>query len=899
MDGARNRFRTTGERRPARVGWSLGLFLTLAALVAAPPTSHAQGRGGEPQRLPSIEEKTRGMRRLDGFFPLYWDEAAGKLWLEIPRFDTEVLYITGIAAGLGSNDIGIDRGQLAGSRIVVFERVGPKVLMVQPNYRFRSSSTNPAEVRAVRDAFARSVLWGFTVAAESSGRVLVDATDFLLRDAAGIADRLRPGTYRLDPSRSSIHMPGTLNFPKNTEMEVELTFVRQSGGGGGGGGWFEGVGSVAATAEAASIRVHHSLVELPDDGYEPRLYDPRAGYFSVTWEDYSAPLGEPMTKRFISRHRLKKKNPNAKVSEPVEPIVYYLDPGTPEPIRSALLEGARWWNQAFEAAGYKDAFRVELLPEGAHPLDIRYNVINWVHRSTRGWSYGSSVIDPRTGEIIKGVVTLGSLRARQDYLIAEGLLSPYETGDETPPELTEWVLARIRQLAAHEVGHTLGLAHNYYDSRLGRISVMDYPHPWVTLKADGTLDYSEVYERGIGEWDSVAIIWGYQDFPDGVDEEAELRKILDDAWERDLRFFTNQDLSVHPRVDQWSNGTDAAAELERMMKVRRAALDRFGEKAIKRGAPLATLEEALVPLYLHHRYQVEAAASLLGGQDYIYALRGDGRVPVRPVPAAEQRAALRALAATLSPAELALPRALLAKIPPRPPGYGMTRELFPRTTGRAFDAVAPAVVAAKHTISNVLQPDRVARLVQQNALDPTLPGLDEVIDVLQGATFGAAARDGYEAEIRRATQRVLVEQLMFLAERAEMPQVRAIATLRLERLTEQALKASGDVADADLAHQALLARDIRRFLDRPTTPYTPPVAPEPPPGAPIGQPAPDWLGGAWSAPWFGEAANAWTGEPANPWPGAGSSAWLGGLSHNPLLDPYVCNEPFIPFLNDR
>ncbi len=896
MYGARNRFRTTGVRRFDRVCRSLGFALALAVVFGAPATLHAQGRTGEAQRVPSIEERTRGMQRLDGFFPLYWDQAAGKLWLEIPRFDTEILYITGIAAGLGSNDIGIDRGQLAGSRIVVFERVGPKVLMVQPNYRFRSSSTNPAEVRAVRDAFARSVLWGFNVAAESDGRVLVDATDFLLRDAAGFADRLRPGTYRLDASRSSVYMPMTLNFPKNTEMEVELTFVRQGAGGGGGGfgGWFEGVGSVAATAEAASIRVHHSLVELPDDGYEPRLYDPRAGYFSVSWQDYSAPLGESMTQRFISRHRLKKKDPNAKVSEPVEPIVYYLDPGTPEPIRSALLEGARWWNQAFEAAGYKDAFRVELLPEGAHPLDIRYNVINWVHRSTRGWSYGSSVTDPRTGEIIKGVVTLGSLRVRQDYLIAEGLLSPYATGDETPPELAEWALARIRQLSAHEVGHTLGLGHNYYDSRLGRISVMDYPHPWVTLKADGSLDYSEVYERGIGEWDSVAIVWGYQDFPDGVDEEAELRRILDEAWERDLRYFTNQDLGVHPRVDQWSNGTDAAAELDRMMKVRRAALDRFGENAIKRNAPMATLEEALVPLYLHHRYQVEAAASVVGGQDYIYALRGDGRVPTRPAPAAEQRAALRALAATLSPAELALPRDLLGKIPPRPPGYGMTRELFPRTTGRAFDAVAPAVVAAKHTISNVLQPDRAARLVQQNAIDPTLPGLDEVIDVLQGATFGAAARDGYEAEIRRATQRVLVEQLMLLAERAQMPQVRAIATLRLERLTEQGLKASRNTADADVAHQTLLAREIRRFLDRPTTPYTPPVAPEPPPGAPIGEPALDWLGGG---------AAAW-------WPGAGSAPWLDsgwlapGLDDGWLApwlgdDRYTCGTTFIPFLNDR
>ena len=504
--------------------------------------------------------------------------------MEIPRLDTEVLYITGLAAGLGSNDIGLDRGQLHDSRIVIFERVGPRILMVQPNYEYRASSTNAAEVKAVRDAFARSVLWGFTVGAESDGRVLVDATDFLVRDASNMAQQLRPGSYRLDASRSAVHLPMTMGFPQNTEMEAELTFVRQPDAAGrGGGGWFEGVGNVSAAPEAASVRIHHSLVALPDEGYEPRAFDPRSGYFPFRYQDYATPVDQPMTRRFIQRHRLAKRDPGAATSEPVEPIIYYLDPGTPEPIRSALLDGARWWDQAFEAAGYRGAFRVEILPDSVSPLDIRYNVINWVHRSTRGWSYGASVTDPRTGEILKGVVTLGSLRARQDYLIAEGLLSPYRTGDELPAEMREWALARIRQLSAHEVGHTLGLGHNYYDSEGGRISVMDYPHPLVTLAGDGTLDYSEVYSSGIGEWDKVAIAYGYQDFAPSTDERAALAAILDSAWNRDLRYLTNQDVDVNPKVDQWSNGVDATAELRRMMEVRRVALSRFGEQAIRRG----------------------------------------------------------------------------------------------------------------------------------------------------------------------------------------------------------------------------------------------------------------------------------------------------------------------------
>jgi hypothetical protein len=811
-----------------------------ALLLAAAAPVLAQQPDPAPRRTPTVAERTAGLRRIDGFFPLYWDAAGGRLWMEIPRLDTEVLYITGLAAGLGSNDIGLDRGQLHDSRIVVFERVGPKVLMVQPNYQYRASSSNPAEVQAVRDAFARSVLWGFTVGAESDGRVLVDATDFLVRDASNMAQQLQPGTYRLDASRSAVHLPMTMGFPRNTEMEAELTFVRQAEGGGRGvGGWFEGVADVAAAPEAASVRIHHSLVALPDEGYAPRAFDPRSGYFTFSYEDYASPIDQPMTRRFIQRHRLAKRDPGAATSEAVEPIIYYLDPGTPEPIRSALLDGARWWNQAFEAAGYRDAFRVEMLPDGVSPLDVRYNVINWVHRSTRGWSYGGSVSDPRTGEIIKGVVTLGSLRARQDYLIAEGLLSPYRTGDEVPPAMREWALARIRQLSAHEVGHTLGLGHNYYDSEVGRISVMDYPHPLVTLAADGSLDYSAVYDTGIGAWDKVAIVYGYQDFAPGVDERAALAAILDSAWTRDLRYLTNQDVDVNPKVDQWSNGVDASAELRRMMEVRRVALSRFGETAIRRGQPLAQMEEALVPLYLHHRYQVEAAASALGGQHYVYALRGDGRDPVRWASAAEQRAALAALLSTVAPVALALPRGVLDRLPPRPPGYRFSRELFPRTTGGAFDAVSPAFVAARHTVGAMLTAQRAARLVQQHALEPALPGLGEVLDSLGSAAFGAAARTPYEAEVRRAVQRVAVEQMMALAGNAGMPQVRALAADRLTRRLA-ALRRPGATGD-EAAHRALLAADIERFLDRPGSTVDAPALPEAPPGAPIGEPALDWL----------------------------------------------------------
>ena len=810
-------------------------FAALAAAclsLAAAPALRAQAP------LPSIAEKTRGMEKRDGFLPIYWETATGKLWMEIPRTGQEMIYVVSLPAGLGSNDIGLDRGQLGGERIVRFDRVGPKVLMVQPNLGFRATTENAAELRAVEQSFAQSVLWGFTVAAVEGERVLVDATDFALRDAHGVVPalrRARQGDYKLDATRSALYLPGTKAFPRNTEIESTLTFTGDNPG--------SFVRDVAPSPEAITVRQRHSFVALPPPGYEPRRSDPRAGFFGIQYFDYATPVGEEVVQRLASRHRLEKRDPSAAMSEPVEPIVYYVDAGAPEPIRSALLDGARWWNQAFEAAGYRDAFRVEVMPDSVDPMDARYNVIQWVHRSTRGWSYGSTVTDPRTGEIIKGHVTLGSLRVRQDYLLAEGLLSPYGDGTTVPPEMERMALARIRQLSAHEVGHTLGITHNYVSSSENRASVMDYPHPLARLREDGSIDLSDAYTTEIGEWDKLAITWGYADFPAGTDERAALEQVLAGGRARGITFLTDQDArspgSAHPQAHLWDNGTDAAAELRRVLAVRRAALDRFGAAAIRAGRPMATLEEVLVPLYLHHRYQTEAAAKVLGGQEYAFALRGDGQAAPRPVAGDVQRAALEALLLTLDPAQLALPRTVLGLIPPRPFTYEAHREMFDRWTGITFDAVSPAVTAADMTVSLLLNPERAARLVEQSALDPTLPGLDWMLEQLTRATFARQPRDPYQAEIDRGVESVVVRRLMQLAADAQMPQVRAAAVQQLMQVRAR-FGYDGVAAEPQQAHRAQLAMEITRFLERPYVPDERAPDLDVPPGQPIGDPDWEW-----------------------------------------------------------
>jgi len=823
----------TGTLTLARVARGRGGATQGAPMQSAAP----QGRGGADANapLPTIAAKIAGMQKFDGYFPFYWDARGGKVWLAIDKWDLEFLYTESLPAGLGSNDVGLDRGQGGRAHVVKFTRSGPRVLLVASNYGFRANTNDPDQRRGVEESFAVSALWGFDVAAEDTGgAVLVDATNFFLRDSHSVIatlKRTQQGTFRLDATRSAFYLPGTKNFPKNTEVEVTLTFTGDEPG--------NYVRQVTPDPTAITVREHQSLIELPGPGFKPRVYDPRSSFFGISYMDFAAPVSESVEKRFIARHRLEKKDPNAAMSEPVQPIVYYLDRGAPEPIRSALLEGANWWAQAFEAAGFKNAFRVELMPEGMDPMDIRYNVIQWVHRATRGWSYGGSVTDPRTGEIIKGQVTLGSLRARQDYLIAEGLTAPYEKGKAVSPALMNMVLARMRQLAAHEVGHTLGLAHNYSASTVNRASVMDYPPPDISLDANGVPDLSNAYATGIGAWDKVSITFGYSQFAPGTDEAVALNKIMNDAYSSGQRYLTDQDArpasAASPYAHLWDTGSDAVSELDRIMKVRAAALKRFGENNIREGAPMATLEDVLAPIYMMHRYQVEAAAKVLGSVDYSFALRGDALTPNKPVPPAEQRKALEAVLATLTPAALAVPESLLKMIPPRPPDYPQSRELFRRRTAPVFDSLAPAEAIATHTVAFLFDPERAERLVEFNALDAQAPGFGEVVDRILALTWQAPHAAGYAGQIQNVVNQVVLYDMMTLAaDQNAGSQARAIATFKLNELKKWLDGQASTGGDGDWRAACFYsAEQIGRFqkdpkqfdLTRPTVP---------PDGMPIG-----------------------------------------------------------------
>jgi hypothetical protein len=778
----------------------------------------------------TIDEYVKQMKKSEGYFTFYHDENNGRVFLEFENIEEEFLAVSSLTAGLGSNNVGLDRNKLGSTKVVFFKKIGPKVLLVEPNYQFRAISDNADEVKAVTDAFATSVIFGFKMVAEQDNRVLIDFSPILMKDLANVSATLKrsgQGDYRIDASRSSIYPDNIRNFPYNSEFESLLTFTSGSAG--------NYVRSVAPDGMSLSLRQHLSLVKLPDPGFEARVWDPRASYGAISYMDFASPVDQPITLRFIRRHRLEKKDPSAKISDPVDAIIYYVDRGAPEPIRTALVEGASWWNEAFEAAGYRNAFQVKVLPEGADPMDVRYNMINWIHRSTRGWSYGSSVTDPRTGEIIKGHIALGSQRIRQDFLIASGLIAEYEEGKDLDPAIMEMALLRIRQLSCHEVGHTLGLNHNYAASANGRASVMDYPHPLIKL-SNGTIDLSDAYTDGIGAWDEVSIKYGYSDFPDGSNTGEELNNILDTAFESGLLFLTDQDSrGTHPLTHVWDNGTHPVDELIRVMEIRKVALDSFTEKRIMIGESLSALEEVLVPVYLFHRYQIEASASVIGGLYYNHNVRGGTQELPSFVPAQEQYDALAALIDVISPENLAINEDILKIIPPRAPGLRQNNELFPGKTGLIFDPISAAENVATITIEKLLDPERAARLILFKSQDNTLPGLDYVLDKIIDETIYKTHKNPYYDELQRTVNSVVINNLILLAaNKNNATQVRAIAYNRLKEIKKWINSETEPFNNVDrVAHYSYMLGQINFYFaypDRISIPVKQPV----PAGAPIG-----------------------------------------------------------------
>lgn len=727
-------------------------------------------------------EKSKDFQRFDGLFDFYYDDKNDKMYLEVENLNKEFLYVYSLSSGIGSNDIGLDRGQLGNEQVVFFRKAGGKLLLVQPNLKFRALTENELERKSVEQAFAKSILFGFKIEEEKEGKYVIDITEFLMQDAHGVATRLKQseqGSYSLDKTKSAFAMDRTKAFPKNIEFDVTLTFKGDSKG--------SNIRSVTPNANLVTVAQHHSFIELPDDKYQKREFDPRSGSYPTSYYDYSTPVQEPILKRFITRHRLEKKNPKAAVSEAVEPIVYYLDNGTPEPIRSALLDGGRWWNQAFEAAGYKNAFQLIMLPDDADPLDARYNVIQWVHRSTRGWSYGSSITDPRTGEIIKGHVSLGSLRIRQDFLIAQALMNkPFAVRDDNYQPMLNLALARIRQLSAHEIGHTLGFAHNYAASTNDRASVMDYPHPQFSLK-NGEVDFSNAYANGIGEWDKVTIAYSYSDFPEGINEKEGLNKILSTSIDKGLRYITDQDArplgGAHIKAHLWDNGANVSDELNDMLKLRSKAIDNFSIDNIRTGEPNTVLEDVFVPLYFFHRYQTEAVAKIIGGLEYNYAVKGDGQQTVEIVAKKIQQQALTGIMKTLNANEIAIPKEKLSLFPPRAFGYGKTRESLKGKTGVSFDALSAPETAADMTIGLLLHSERASRLIQQKALQPNNLGLSDVLETVINGTINKQHKNNYISEVQQNINFRVLYHIMKLASHHKVhPQVNAIANAKLNAL---------------------------------------------------------------------------------------------------------------------
>ncbi len=770
------------------------------------------------------------MVKRDGFVPVYLDDKQGKLLLELPRDSMRALMFFSLATGLGSNPIGLDRGANGDNFITRFERNGERVLVVFENWNYRSSATdNPAHRRTIAESFPPSTSGSLPVVAQEGGRILVDATDFVMRDwndVSGTLAQNNEGAYSVARDRSSIYREHTRTFPENTEIDVALTFATQGRPG-------QTVGMIVPDGKAFTLRQHISFLKIPDEGYRPRVLDPRMGFFGIQFNDYAQPIQNPLEVRWIARHRIERVNPADPNSAIKDPLVFYIDRGIPEPVRSATREGAEWWTAAFDAAGLKGAFRVEDLPEGVDPMDARYNVVQWENRHERGWSIGGSLGDPRTGEIIKAMARMDSHRARTDYNLYAGLM-----GADAAAADTAFVLARVRQVTAHEIGHTIGIAHNYIASTYERGSVMDYPPPRVRLNANGQIDVSAAYDVGPGEYDILALRWGYGIFPPASEGDS-LRAIVAEGLRKGLLFLSDADarpeFAADPRTNLWDDAANPMEFLQHQMAVRRVAMGRFGLRNIRVGEPIALLQERFVPVYLMHRFAINSIAKTIGGMEYHNAMRGDGQQATRAIPAAEQRRALDALLGAIAPVELAIPDTIISLLAPRPFSYGGSVELFGSRTRPIFDELGAARTLSQMVVDAVLQRERAARLIQFATRGDNPLTFTEVIDRLTSSWSGNASGESKKnVALRRVTQRSVADRLMLLAaDKEASPEVRSLVELKMAALRNRARALAGSGAELERAHWALIAGDFTRWLERQELP-SPTSALRAPPGDPFG-----------------------------------------------------------------
>ena len=816
----------------------VAIAMTLPTIVLAQGTAPATPTSA-PAQPATIASRTAGFERRDGFVPLYLDSKQGRLYAELPSGTTRMLFWSSLASGFGSNPVGLDRGASGDEQLVRFERDGDRVLMVFENTAFRTSLDNAAHRRSIEESFPSSTVASLPVLAEEGSRTLLDVTDVAYRDwnnIAGTMTRLNQGTFAVVRDRSWIDRAHTKSYPTNTEIDVALTFATNGQPGG-------IVGRIAPDGRAFTMRQHLSFVPLPDGNYRPRELDPRVGFFGISFKDYGQPIQRMLEQRWISRHRLERTTASDLRSPIKNPIRYYIDPGIPEPMKQATLDGVRFWTDAFNRAGLAGGFVAEFLPEADDPLDARYNIVQWENRNERGWSVGGSLGDPRTGEILKAMARMDSHRARTDYNLYAALV-----GADAAAADTHFVLARVRQVSAHEVGHTLGLAHNYIASTYERASVMDYPAPRVRLSPSGEIDLSQAYGTGPGDYDVWAVRWAYGIFPPATERDS-LTAIVNEGLRKGYLYLSDGDArpenASDPRTNLWDDAETPYLFLQHQTAVRRLALSRFGLRNIRMGEPIATLQERLAPLYFWHRFALNGVTKTIGGMIYSNAVRGDGQIATRPIGGAHQREALSALLAALQPAELAIPDTVLALLGPRPSGYSgpvnnsnsPVGELFRGRTDPAFDELSAARTLAQMIVDGILQRERAARLVAFASRGANMLTLAETIDSLVARTWDAKdAASPKPVALRRVTQRAVADRLLLLAADADaLPEVRAVAEYEIGRLRSVAFRKAALGDTMNRAHWASIAGDFTRWIERRELPKPTPALLAPP-GDPFGEP---------------------------------------------------------------